>query len=182
MGLLLFDQNESDSLASVACGWMDQHNVLNRWLCASEKYVFTYVASTTVVVPAMDLHWGSSCGCHVIVKKINERPLPARLVSVHITEKLNSTPTDLSVFLQGKYRNRILKIGDRLCLQHYGQNLIFIVKQICPFKGMNGLKGNFCFGNEQSAHGVSLNGVLCFCVLSACCLCRCSCHSKRTCL
>jgi hypothetical protein len=89
----------------------------------------------------MDLHWGGSCGGHVIVKKMNEQPLPAGLISVRMTGKLNSTPTDLPVFLQGKHRNRILKIGNRLCLQHYGQNLIFIVKQICPFKGANSLKG-----------------------------------------
>jgi hypothetical protein len=105
-----------------------------------------------MIVPAMDLHWGSSCGSHVTVKKVNEQPLPAGLVSVRMTDTLNSTPTDLSVFLQGKHRNRILKMEDRLCLQHYGQNLIFIVKMISPFKGVNSLKEKFCYGNEQSIY------------------------------
>jgi hypothetical protein len=118
-----------------------------------------YVSYITIIIPAMDLHWGSSCGDHVIVKKMNEQQLPAGLISVHMTEKLNSTPTDLSVFLQGKHRNRILKIGDRLCLQHYGENLIFIVKRILPFKSMNSWKERIYCGNEQSPFGVSLNRV-----------------------
>lgn len=89
----------------------------------------------------MDLHWGKSCDSHVIVKKLIEQPLPAELISVLMTEGLNSRLTDLSVLLQGKHKNRILKVGDRLCLQHYGQNLYFTVKQICPFKGATNLKG-----------------------------------------
>jgi hypothetical protein len=170
-----FDQNQSGNLAAVTCGWYDQHDV-NRWLSkqfsAPEKFVFMYVFYITIIVPAMDLHWGSSCGGHVIVKKMNEQPLPAGLISVHMTDKLNATSTDLSGFLQGKHRTRILKTGDRLCLQHYGQNLIFIVKQICPVKGVNVLKGNICYGNEQSPFGVSLTRVFCLCMVSACCLCR----------
>jgi hypothetical protein len=89
----------------------------------------------------MDLHWGRSCDSHVTVKKLNEQPLPAELISVQMTEKLNSPITDLSVLLQGKHRNRILKAGDRLCLQHYGQDLCFTVKHIWPFKGGTNMKG-----------------------------------------
>lgn len=83
----------------------------------------------------MDLHWGSSCVDRVTVKKLSELPLPAGSVSVQMTEKTNSPVTDLAVLLQGKYRNRILKIGDRLHLQHYGRSLKFIVKRIYPFEG-----------------------------------------------
>lgn len=146
---------------------MDQHEV-NRWLSkqfsAPENFVLMYVFYSTIIVPAMDLHWGSSCGGHVTVKKMNEQPLPAGLVSVHMTDKLNTRPTDLSGFLHGKHRTRILKIGDRLCLQHYGQNLIFIVKQICPFKGVNILKGKIYYGNEQSPFGVSVFFVYAWCL------------------
>jgi hypothetical protein len=88
----------------------------------------------------VDLHWSSHCGSHVIVKKLKEQALPAELVSVRITEELKNPQTDLSLLLQGKYRNKILKTGDRLCLQHYGQNLHFTVKQICPFKGATNMK------------------------------------------
>jgi hypothetical protein len=88
-----------------------------------------------ITFAAMDLHWGGSCDDHVSVKKLSEPPLPAGSVSVQMTEKMNSPVTDLAVLLQGKHRNRILKIGDRLLLQHYGQNLKFIVKRIYPFKG-----------------------------------------------
>ncbi|XP_023716212.1 ATPase family protein 2 homolog isoform X3 [Cryptotermes secundus] len=107
------------------------------------------LVSVLLTRSSMDLHWGSSCGGHVTVKKMNEQPFPAGLVSVHMTDKLNTTPTDLSGFLHGKHRTRILKIGDRLSLQHYGQNLIFIVKQICPFKGVNILKGKIYYGSSQ---------------------------------
>jgi hypothetical protein len=92
------------------------------------------------MIPAIDLHWGSSCDGRVIVKKLNEQPLPAELISVETTERLNSPLADLYVLLQGKHRNRILKMGDRLCLQHYGWNIYFTVKQIWPFKGATNLK------------------------------------------
>lgn len=88
----------------------------------------------------MDLNWGRSCDGHVIVKKLTEHPLPAELISVEMTGGQSIPHADLSGLLQGKHRNRILKIGDRLCLQHYGQNLYFTVKQICPFQGATDLK------------------------------------------
>jgi len=87
----------------------------------------------------MDLHWGSNCDGHVAVKKLSEPPLPAGSVSVQTTEKMNTPITDLAVLLQGKHRNRILKVGDSLPMQHYGRNLKFVVKRICPFKGAGNL-------------------------------------------
>ncbi|XP_021917204.1 spermatogenesis-associated protein 5 isoform X1 [Zootermopsis nevadensis] len=98
------------------------------------------LVSVLMTKSAMDLHWVRSCDGHVIVKKLTEHPLPAELISVEMTEGQSIPHTDLSGLLQGKHRNRILKIGDRLCLQHYGQNLYFTVKQICPFQGATDLK------------------------------------------
>lgn len=87
----------------------------------------------------MDLHWGSSCDGHATVRKLSDLPLPAGSVSVQMTEKMNTPVTELAVLLQGKQRNRILKVGDRLHMQHYGRNLKFIVKRIYPFKGAGNL-------------------------------------------
>jgi len=89
----------------------------------------------------MDLHWGSSCDGHAAVKKLSEPPLPAGSVSVQMTEKTNTPIADLAVLLQGRHRNRILKVGDSLHMQHYGQNLKFIVKCLYPFKGAENLTG-----------------------------------------
>jgi hypothetical protein len=94
----------------------------------------------------MDLHWGSSCDCHVTVKKLSEPPLPAGSVSVQMTEKMNIPVTDLAVLLQGRHRHRILKVGDSLHLHHYGRNLKFIVKQLYPFKGVTNLTGRAWYG------------------------------------
>jgi len=87
----------------------------------------------------MDLHWGSNCDGHAAVKKLSEPPVPAGSVSVQTTEKMNTPITDLAVLLQGKHRNRILKVGDILHMQHYGRNLKFVVKCIYPFKGAGNL-------------------------------------------
>jgi hypothetical protein len=87
----------------------------------------------------MDLHWGSRCDGHAAVKKLSELPLPACSVSVQTTEKMNIPITDLAILLQVKHRNRIMKVGDSLHMQHYGRSLKFTVKRIYPFKGAGNL-------------------------------------------
>ena len=142
--LLWRDTVSLEPLAQWRSSHFPQHiNPLWKWYIIFRKLFLAHLKHVLhcyqITLAAMDLHWGSSCDDHAAVKKLSELPLPAGSVSVQMTEKMNTPVTDLAVLLQGKHRNRILKVGDRLHMQHYGRNLRFIVKQICPFKGARNL-------------------------------------------
>ena len=82
---------------------------------------------------AIEHHWHNGCDIHVTVRKLATPALPAEQVYVEMMEQ-RSIP-DLSVLLHGKHRDKILKSGDKLVLQHYGKDVFFTVLKIQSFEG-----------------------------------------------